>query len=260
MNEEVKSAARVLEVLEFLARAPEPVSLKDVTEELGYPKSSTHGLLGTLVVRGYAIRHDGERYAINEACRSGPGWVGGEEAKLIAVAMPIMDRLRDELGESVFLGVRMRNGDVKHIAKSVSRQAIRYDADQKGAAPAYCTAMGRVLLAFWRPDATAEYLSTAALVARTPHTVTDRRKLAKIVAGVRQEGYAISDQEMVLGGTGVAAPVRNKAGQVVAVLNLGIVTARYYENRDPMIAGVIAAARLVSARLGFKLPDEEQAA
>ncbi len=260
MNEEVKSAARVLEILEFLARAPDPVSLKDVIEELGYPKSSTHGLLSTLVGRGYAIRHEGDRYAINEACRSGPGWVGGEEAKLVAVALPIMDKLRDDLGESVFLGVRMRNGDVKHIAKSVSRQAIRYDADQKGNAPAYCTAMGRILLAFWRPDAVDGYLSTTSLLARTPHTITDRKTLEKILADVRSKGYAISDQEMVLGGTGVAAPIRNKAGQVIAVLNLGIVTARFHENRARMISGIIAAARLVSTRLGHRLPDEEQAA
>ncbi len=260
MNEEVKSAARVLEILEFLARAPEPVALKDVVEELGYPKSSTHGLLSTLVGLGYAIRHEGDRYAINEACRSGPGWVGGEEAKLTALAIPIMDKLRDYLGESVFLGVRMRNGDVKHIAKSVSRQAIRYDADQKGAAPAYCTAMGRILLAFWRPDAVDEYLSTAPLLALTPHTITDRAALEGILANVRREGYAISDQEMVLGGTGVAAPVRNRAGQVVAVLNLGVVTARFDESRKRMISGVTAGARLLSTRLGYRLPKEEQAA
>lgn len=260
MNPEVKSAARIIEVLEFLARASEPVSLKDVVNELGYPKSSAHGLLTTLVGRGYAVRHEGDRYALNEACRSGPGWIGGDEARLIAVARPLMDELRDDLGESVFLGARLRNGDVKHLAKSVSRQAIRYDTERSGPVPAYCTAMGRVLLAFWRREAVENYLSTASLVPQTPYTVTDKAALAAILANVRRDGYAISDQEMVLGGSGVAAPVWNRAGQVVAALNLGVVAPRFAEGRERMIAGVVGAARLLSARFGFKDAGEERAA
>lgn len=260
MNAEVKSAARILEVLEFLARASEPVGLKDVVDELGYPKSSAHGLLATLVSRGYAVRGDGGRYALNEVCRSGPGWVGGEEAQLVALARPIMDELRDDVGESVFLGVRTRGGDVKRLAKSVSRQAIRYDADSDTPVPAYCTAMGRILLAFWSREATERYLTSVTLAPRTPLTVTDPDALRALLKNVRRDGYAISDQEMVLGGSGVAAPVWNRAGQVGAVLNLGIVTPRFLETRERMIASVVAAARVLSSRLGFRDPGEERAA
>jgi len=251
MNNEIKSAARILELLEFLARASEPVALREVVDELGYPKSSAHGLLATLVGRGYAVRDESDRYALNHACRSGPGWVGGQEAQLIAAARPIMDRLRDEVGESVFLGARLRNGDVKHLAKSVSRHAIRYDTERAAPVPAYCTAMGRILLAFWRRKAAETYLATTPRLARTPFTTTKLADLRAILDGVRRDGYAISDQEMVMGGSGVAAPVWNRAGEVVAVLNLGVVTSRFHDNRERMVAAVVEGARLLSGRLGF---------
>ena len=104
MDDEVKSAARILEVIELLARASEPVSLREVVAELGYPKSSTYNLLQTLVVRGYAVREEPERYRLHEACRSGPGWTSGRDAQLIAIAQPLMQELRDEIGEDGVFG------------------------------------------------------------------------------------------------------------------------------------------------------------
>lgn len=250
MNTDVKSAGRILDLLELLARATEPVALKEVAAELGFPRSSTHGLLQTLVHRGYALRRDGGLYVLNPTCQSGPGWIGGTEANLIAVALPIMDRLRDTCGETVYLGVRMRNHDVKRVAASVSHQAVRYDVAHHDLAPAYCSAMGRVLLAFGPQDAAAAYLRRLTPAARTPHTVTDAAALTTLIAEAARQGYAISNQEMVIGGTGIAAPVRDKSAVVVAAVNLAVVTARFLPNRDRMIAAVMASARQISLRLG----------
>jgi len=158
MNDNVKSAARVLDILELLARSDEPMALKDLVSVLALPKSSAHALLRTLQSRGYVERDAADRYALNEALRQSAGWIGGLQAHLAAVARPVMEQLRDELEESVFLGVREARGDVKVIAKAVSRAAIRYDSDDPGARTAYCTGMGRVLLAFWDKKSTAAYL------------------------------------------------------------------------------------------------------
>ena len=90
-----------------------------------------------------------------------------------------MDQLRDDLDETVFLGVRAARGDVKVIAKSVSRAQIRYDPDDPRLRPAYCTGMGRVLLAFWDKKSTDAYLMRTRLRAHTPRTVTDARQAAR---------------------------------------------------------------------------------
>jgi DNA-binding IclR family transcriptional regulator len=260
MNTDVKSAGRILDILELLARATEPVSLKEVAADLSFPRSSTHGLLQTLVGRGYALRRNGERYALNPTCQNGPGWIGGTEANLIAVARPIMDRLRDECGETVYLGVAMRNHDVKRVAASISHQAVRYDVVHHDLAPAYCSAMGRVLLAFSPPDAIAAYLARLEPVARTPHTITNAADLAALIAAVRRQGYAVSDQEMVIGGTGIAAPVRDSSAKVVAVVNLAVVTPRFLPNRERMITAVIASGQQISLRLGCNTGGKDPSA
>lgn len=252
MNTEVKSAARVLELLELLARLGAPIALKDVVSTLGIPKSSAHGLLQTLVARGYAERAPAERYVLHESFRQQPGWVGGSEAQLMAIAQPIMDQLRDELGETVFLGVRGARGNVKALGKAASRAPIRYDADLVGLRPAYCTGMGRVLLAYWDPVSTESYLTRTKLKAYTPNTVTDPQKLRQLLARVRQDGYAVLEEEYVLGGSATAAPVLHRDGTVVAALNVGTVSSRYPQSKRRIIAAVVRAAARISQRLGYR--------
>jgi DNA-binding IclR family transcriptional regulator len=251
MNTEVKSAVRVLELLEFLSRANAPVALKDVVAGLGFPKSSAHALLQTLVLRGYVERDGAERYTLSARWRDSGGWVG-EESHLIAVARPVMESLCGLLSETIFLGVRAENGDVKVLAKQVSESEVRYDANLSGLRPAYCTAMGRVLLAYWDENALDTYLARTRFKAVTPHTITDPGRLRAALQQVRREGYVIIEQEFVIGGSAAAAPVFGRDGQVVAVLNVGAVSPRFLAAHRKIIAGVVRAAATISQRLGYR--------
>jgi DNA-binding IclR family transcriptional regulator len=252
MNHEVKSAARILELIEFLAGCSEPVSLKEITIALGYPKSSAHALAQTLVSRGYAIQDSTERYLLVHGNRHST--VRTREARLLSAAHPVMDSLRDQSGETVMLSVRTSRGEFKRLAKCVSRQAVRYDTDLDAAAASYCTAMGRVLLAYWEPPAVEAYFSRTQLVGYTRFTVTDPGHLREIVAQVREEGVAVNDQEFVAGATGIAAPVRDHEGQVAAALNLGTLTARFHARREEIIMAVKEAAAKINHRFGYRDP------
>ncbi|MDL2398105.1 IclR family transcriptional regulator [Rhizobium mayense] len=252
MNNDVKSAGRILELLELLARASEPLSLRQIVAELDYPKSSAFNLLQTLVSRGYAVREEPERYRLNEACRSGPGWTSGRDAQLIAIAQPILQKLRDDTGESTFLGVPSPGRRVKTIAKCVSKQTIRYDSELAGSFPSYCSAIGRVLLAALEPRLIDEYLASERLVKHTDHTVVDRGEIRRIIAETRVRGYSISDQEVEIGGSGLAAPVHDAAGKVVGALNVAVVTARFAMNRDRILEALLQCAREFDLRNGFK--------
>lgn len=252
MNDTVKSAARVLDILELLSRSEEPLALKDLVSVLALPKSSAHALLQTLQSRGYVERDPADRYALNESLRQSSGWIGGPVAHLAAVARPVMERLRDDLEESVFLGVRAGRGDVKVIAKSVSRAQIRYDSVDPGLRPAYCTGMGRILLAFWDKKSADAYLMRTRLHAHTPRTVTDPGKLRAILGKVAADGYAILEEEYVLGGSATAAPVFGGDGTVVAALNVGTVSARYPAAKSRIVSGVVRAAATISQRLGYR--------
>jgi DNA-binding IclR family transcriptional regulator len=249
MNHEVKSAARTLELIEYLARCAEPVSLKQIVAELGYPKSSAHGLAQTLVSRGYAIQDSSERYLLIHGHRQSAA-ARASEARLLAVAHPVMEALRDRSGETVLLSVRAGDGSIKRLGKCVSRQPEHYDIDLDRPAESYCTAMGRVLLAHWEPAAIEGYLARARLVAYTPFTVTDPVRLREIFAQVREEGVAVNDQEFVPGASGIAAPVHDGAGQVTAALNLGTPVARFHSRREEIVGAVKRAAAEVNRRLG----------
>ncbi len=249
---EVKSAARVLELLEYLSGVAEPVALRDVAAALGIPKSSAHGLLATLLLRGYVERDTAERYALAEVFRNGTSWIGGHDARIAAAARPVMEELRDQVRQSVFLGARAPGGDVKVLAKVVSRETIRYDNDLRGLRPAYCTAMGRMLLAHWDARALTRYFERLRPRAYTPYTVTDVAKLRAIVAAVRQRGHAIVEQEFAVAGTATAAPVRDRDGRVIAALNVGTLSAQFPAARARIVAATLAAAERIGQRLGYR--------
>jgi DNA-binding IclR family transcriptional regulator len=254
MNSEVKSAGRILDLIEYLAGCTEPVALKQIVADLGYPKSSTHALTQTLVARGYAVQDITERYLLVRGSRHGSP-ARALEARLVSAAHPIMQELRDLSGETVLLSVLNGRGGLKRLAKSVSRQAIRYDTDFDAPSELYCTASGRVLLAHMKPAALDAYFAKSDFIAYTPMTVTDPAKLRDILARVLAEGVAVNDQEFIAGSTGIAAPIRAKDGRVVAVLNLGTVAPRFQLRRREIIAAVIEAANRVSARMGYAGPQ-----
>jgi DNA-binding IclR family transcriptional regulator len=251
MNSIVKSAGRILDILELLGRARGPLSLKEIAQELGYPPSSAHGLLATLVIKGYAARDDADRYVLNAAYRNGPGWASGPDAELIAVAEPIMRDLRDQCGETVMLGILNQDLMLKVIAKCVANRAVRYDSPFSGGVPSYCSAMGRVLLAAKDDRTIDRYLAHERLVKFTPLTVTSKTQLRRLFRDARQWGYSVSDQEMDIGATGVAAAIQNASGEVIAALNVAAISSRH-DNVGMVLAPVVKAfATKISAKLGY---------
>jgi IclR family pca regulon transcriptional regulator len=92
--------------------------------------------------------------------------------------------------------------------------------------PAYCTSLGRVLLAALPEAELAAYLQTTNVKALTPKTITDKQLLGDIIRGVRSDGFAITDEELELGLRSIAVPVRTHQNRVVAAMNIGVQAAR----------------------------------
>jgi DNA-binding IclR family transcriptional regulator len=166
-----------------------------------------------------------------------------------------MEQLRDLSGETAVLAVRNTRGEAKRLAKCVSRQAIRFDVDLDGQSDSYCTATGRLLLAHWDAGLANAYLARVPLIMRTPKTVADPDAIRALFLIIRQDDVSICDEEHVLGSTGLAVPIRGRDGSVVAALNLGVVTMRYRERSDALIAMLKDAGRRISDRLGYQAPS-----
>lgn len=254
MNKEVKSAARILDLLEFLSSREEPVRFSEICLQLELPKSSLHALLQTLISRGYVTKDSGDRYAVVDNFRQRFGWVGGFAAMLRSVALPIVENLRDETGETVFVSVWTDRRDARLVCKAVSNQSIRFDSTNQASLSGHATVMGRILLA-WRPPAEIEdYFAHVDIVPARGQDFLTEAWVRGELAAIRERGYGEIVDPVVTGGAGVAAPIRDASGEVVAVIDLATVITRYTDRRDIMRDAVIAGARRISQRLGWRPP------
>lgn len=217
------SLARGLDVMRCFAERPEPMTVAEASKRTGLSRSAVRRCLHTLAKLGYAAQV-GQSYALRPKTLSlGHAYLSSD--RLAIVAQPVLDQLRDGIGESCSLGVR--DGDeLFYIARSPAAGIMTIALTVGSRLPLYCTSMGRVLLAAApRPDVET-YLDRVERTARTERTQTDRRLLADILDRVREEGFAIVDQELELGLRSVAVPVFDRNQQVVAALNVGTQAAR----------------------------------
>ena len=247
----VKSADRILEMLELLSMQDVPMRFNEVSSAMRIPKSSTHGLLLTLLNRGYVERDSADRYAIVSAFREGFSWIGGFETLLRRYAMPIMTAARDLTGETLFLCVADPDKDVRQICKVVSTHPIRYDSADDRIVPAYASVMGRVLLAQTPAIEVDAYFKTVEMKAFTEKSLTDEPTIRAILADIRRRGYGTIEEEYAIGGCGIAAPFRDRAGSVVAALDIATVSQRYALRKDEMLETVLHSAAELSAKLGY---------
>ena len=243
MNDEVKSAARVLDVLELFTLEPGPLGVSEVAKRLGFPKSSSQGLLTTLLSRGY-LKREAQGFALPEELRG--GWVGGLRCRLIQAAEPAMRRMAEESGESAFIGVLLRDGNIQYLSKIVSANEVRYDASLSPLRAAHATSMGLVIMAHLPEHRVAPLLLPSRLPRITPSTVTDPAVLRQLLAAAKRNGFAEVQDANVEGASGVSAPIFGPNGEVIAALNLGAPSWRYKRARDRMTSIVRREAAVLS--------------
>jgi IclR family transcriptional regulator, pca regulon regulatory protein len=246
MNDQVKSALRVLDLLELFSVTSEPLGVSEVAKRLEIPKSSAQSLLQTLAGRGYLSRH-GATYLLPGELRG--GWVGGPRARLLRTAAPLLQLMADESGESAFLGMLTGGGKIQYVAKAVSPNDIRYDASLEHLRPIHCTSVGLIIMAYSPDRDVARWLQPSKLSAVTKRTITDPEGVRKLVAEARKNGFAQIRDANVEGAAGVSAPVFGAAGEVVAALNLGAPTWRYEESRKRLIGIVCREAQALTNAL-----------
>jgi DNA-binding IclR family transcriptional regulator len=244
----VKSATRVLDLLEMLASVPDQIGVSEVARRLGIPKSSTYMLLATLESRGYVIGDEERRFQLNPIFGEGRSWVGGSGALLMRLAKVPMEELARATGESSFLGVPRDESSVEYIAKVVSPHDLRCDAELGRPRPLHSTSVGLVMLAFQPPERAENFLRKARFERVTPRTLADAKQLRAEIAATRKRGYAMVRDTNSPGSSGIAAPIVNAAGEVVAALNVSAPTSRFEPVARKAI-DLMRAAESISRRL-----------
>ncbi len=169
-------------------------------------------------------------------------------------APPFLEALARETGESASLGI-FEDPEVVHILRVESAHALRLPSLAGRRSPAYCTGIGKAILAHLEPERLDRYLREVTLRPRTPRTITDRDLLRQDLRRVRSRGYSVDDEEIYHGLRCVAAPIFGLDGRVVAGLSVAGPSSRMPKDSLPRFTSrVVTVAGEISRRLGFQGP------
>lgn len=248
---EVKSVVKVLEILERLATTQGALSVSDVSRATGFHVSTTHRFLRTLARRGYVEQDRGTRaYRLgSRVFELGSSYLSTFD--LAGVARPSLESLRDKLDETIHFAIYSR-GEVVEIGKASGNQAITVSVRLGQRYPAYCTALGKVLLAYLPPHDLSWFFDEVRLERRTPNTITRKSALRKELEKVRRQGYAVDDEEMAENLCCVGVAVRDPTDRVVAALSVAMPKMRFKAAMIPTWARLLAeSGSQIRHQLGF---------
>jgi len=246
-----KSTLRLLGIFDVISQAPDGLTLAKLSLLLESPKSSLLNLLRPLVAQDYLSYGNGV-YTL------GPRAFSLASGILAARKQPLLIRgFAQELAaatrETVIVAVRDVSADLAAYVDVIeSPQLVRYSVPAGVTRPLYCSAAGRLLLAFQPEDWREAYFERVDLKPLTAHTVTKVSELRTIIAEIRRTGIAYSSNEAVEGAAGVAAPVRDAEGTVVAALLVAAPAIRAEQNFSHLRQEVIRAAARASQALGHR--------
>jgi IclR family transcriptional regulator, pca regulon regulatory protein len=139
---------------------------------------------------------------------------------LTVSAQPCLNNISRALNESCSLAV-LDNDEVLYVARSATSRVMSVALNTGSRLPAYCTSLGRVMLANLPEDTLQAYLDRVKLRAFTERTVVSTARLREILSEVRLSGYAVVEEELEVGLRSIAVPVRGASGTVHAALNIG---------------------------------------
>lgn len=214
----VSGFAKGLRVIESFGEQDRRLSISDVARKTELDRATVRRSLLTLVELGYAD-YDGKFFTLtSRVLRLGHSYLSATPLPLLL--QPHLDLLSDKTGQSSSASV-LDDTEIVYIARASQRRVMSINLNPGSRLPAYCSSMGRVLLSALPEDDIRSALSRTELRANTDRTIVDIDQLMAEIRRVREQGYAVINQELELGLCSIAVPLRNRRGVTIAALNVG---------------------------------------
>ncbi len=221
----VKSADRLLDVLEFLAPQRRPATHAELSRSLQIPKSSLTLLLNNLIGRGYVTVAEAERgYFIGDGVHAIVSATQHAE-RLKAIVRPVLNALAKKTAETCALNV-WKSAKIHVIDSIDSPQPLTYRMNVGDSAPAYAVSSGKAILANLPKDELTRYLRDIRFQRFTQRTIDSRKTLKKDLEQVRRQGVAYSREGFIVGIMGIAVALLDPSGYPVGAVNFAIPSAR----------------------------------
>lgn len=254
-----QSLERGLLILSALAGRRSVLGIADIAREVNLSKSTTYRYAATLTQLDY-LHQDPETKKYSLGPRAVDlGYAAISSMELTRAAAKPLQALSDETGYTVNLAV-LDGADIVYVDRRRSVRAVTFRMELNlhvgSRLPAYCTSMGKVLLAFRDPAALRPILDRTDLARRGPNTITAREQLMSALTRVRAVGLAVNDEELAPGLRSLAAPVRDRTGAVVAAVNIAVPLTTWNASIEAIVARLEGPLRRttaeISARLGYR--------
>ena len=212
------SLARGLIVIQAFTQQSSQMTISQLSVKTGLSRAAVRRCLYTLTKLGFAGAEDGSRYSLRPRMLT-LSHTFTTSNTLSSAAQPILERMSTAHRES-FSVATLDGEDIVYIARTSVTRVMAVDLHVGSRLPAYCTSMGRVLLAYLPPEQLEQYLARVVLTPHTTRTITSIEKLRLALRNVRRNGYALVDQELEVGLRSLAVPIYAPSGRVVATINL----------------------------------------
>ncbi len=244
------SLARGIAVIRAFTQQRRHLTIAQLSQRTALPRAAVRRCLYTLAKLGYVSSDDGRGYSLRpKVLALGHAYLSS--TPLATMAQPLLDTISDQLHESSSMAV-LEGDEILYVARSTTTtRLMSIDLGLGSRLPAYCSSMGRVLLADLTASEIDAYLSRVNLVKLTHRTISTAGELRRVLATVVRQEYAIVDQELELGLRSIAVPVKDATGRSIAAINVGTQSARV--SVAEMESKFLPALRTAAGELGMLL-------
>jgi IclR family transcriptional regulator, KDG regulon repressor len=253
------TVGKALDVLDLVAQSGRPVRFSELLEHRLFPKATLYRFLQTLTNQGM-LSYDAEsgHYALGVRLvrLAHAAW---SQSSLAPIARPFVDQLAAETGETVHLA-QMDQAQVLYVDKRNATRPIEMFSQAGKVGPAYCTGVGKAMLAFM-PDAALERaLQRQSFHAFTPHTLATPEALRTELATIRARGHAFDREEHEQGIICVAVPIISRSGRVMGAMSVTSTTQRMTLDRLEAHAPRVknCASAIAAAAESWRFPEQNQ--
>lgn len=252
MEQSVQVVDRIFDILEYLSQSNEPKGPTDIATATGIHKSTVFRLLASMCSRGYIekIESDGTYHLGIKLVEIASNHINNLE--LQTEARPFLSELHASLGLIVHIGILDRR-EVVYVEKMDISRNLRLYTQIGMRVPAYCSSLGKCLLSRLSGEDLEDLFFNFELVRYTPNTITSLQELKPHLRQVRGQGWAIDDEEYIIGNRCIAAPILDYRGEIIAAVSASGPVSLMTDARIPEIAEQVSGtAHLISRRLCYQ--------
>lgn len=235
------TVGKALDVLDMVANANGPVRFTDLLAGSPFPKATLYRFLQTLTHQNM-LRYDAERQTYSLGMRlvrlAHTAWA---QSSLAPLARPHLDRLSATIGETIHLA-QLDQGQVLYVDKRNAAQPVEMFSQAGKIGPAYCTGVGKAMMAYLPEDALQDALNRQSFFPFTPQTYTNRNELCAELAAIRARGYAFDREEHEPNIICIATPILSDRGRAIGAISVTSTMMRTNLNELETLAPQLLAA------------------